>query len=42
MVYISRKIHFIARFNCKSLTYFDRIYEMCDILNPRLNKNQTD
>jgi len=39
MVHISRKAHFIAWLICKSLMCFDRIYEICDILKPRLNKN---
>jgi len=38
MVHISGKIHFITWLICKSLMYFDRIYEMCDILKPRLKK----
>jgi len=42
MVHISRKTHFIAWLIFKSLMYFDRIYEMCDSLKPRLNKNQTN
>jgi len=40
MVHISGKIHFIAWLICKSLMYFDRIYEMCDILKPRLKKKK--